>query len=239
MFPLLFLAVAVAPDAPETPRVGVHDLRPVAIVKSAKTKASGFLIGPCTALTARHVLREQARGERVKVILPVAGISSRATVTNLGEEFPNVTKSYKSGDWAALRLDKCLGDEAGYFPVTGHVVHARQWAEEWGTAVLAGYPQSHDWRSGPYVDPRCTIISDSSQRIESNCYAYPGNSGSPLLQWQRVGQNWKLFAVGIVATAGWDATSPTMRYRVSEAVPIGRAVAEIAAGDPSDRMAAR
>lgn len=235
----MLLAAAAAPALPDPPKPNARDLSPVAIVKTSQLRASGFLVGPCTALTARHVLAKQRAGERVTLILPLVGTSTKATVVDPGGGFSGIPKGYDRGDWAVLQLDKCLGYDAGYFPVANQVVHAKQWIEEWGTAVLAGYPAGHNWRSGPYVGPPCTVISDTNERIDSNCYAYPGHSGSPLLQWQKREGSWKLFAIGIVATGGWGARSPSHLYRLAEAVPIARTTQKMALNQPDQKIGSR
>lgn len=235
----MFLAAGAIPIMPHPPEASARDLSPIALIKTAQRRGSGFLIGPCTALTARHVLATQERGERVTLILPLMRTSTKGTVVDAGKGFGGVPREYDSSDWAVLRLDKCLGKDAGYFPMTSQVTHANQWIEEWGTAVLAGYPAGHNWRSGPYVGPSCTIMTDTAERIDSNCYTYPGHSGSPLLQWQKGERGWKLYVVGIVATGGWGARSPSHQYRVSEAVPIARAIRKLAVNDADRRIEAR
>lgn len=229
---LMLLAAVTVPTMPDVPTPSARDLNPIAIIKSSNRRGSGFLIGPCTAMTVRHVLAKQVKGERVKLSLPLLGTSTKATVIDTGSGFRGVPKGYERGDWAILRLDKCLGADAGYFPLASRIVHADQWIGEWGTALLAGYPARHNWRSGPYVGPPCTVMSDTIERIDSNCYSYPGHSGSPLLQWQKVDRGWKLFVIGIVATGGWGPKSPSQQYRLSEAVPISRAAQTLAQNGP-------
>lgn len=219
---MLLAAAAAPPSGP--PAVTHRDLRAVAIIQSARHRASGFLVGPCTALTARHVIGAQVRGEQVKVSLPLLGRSTRAYVVDPGAGFDGTPVSFDGGDWAVLRLDKCLGHEAGYFPLAGQMVPGRNWVKEWGTAVVAGYPQYHDWRTGPYVDPICSINDATATHIQSNCTAWPGHSGSPLLQWQRFDGHWRLVAVGIIVTGQGKIISPSATFEFSDAVPIGQAM---------------
>lgn len=191
------------------PNVEMRSLHPIGIVRNKGKQGTGFLIGKCEALTARHVLSVPKVGKRVRFSLPQSKLSTGATVIETSE----IDGGGISGDWANLRLDECLGEKVGFLEVGSPNRHGSSWMAEWGSAAIAGYPYFQAPSNGPAIDAGCTVIDEDPDRLQSNCAVYPGNSGGPLLQWQSVNGEWSLFAVGIISTGSGGA-------RYSEAVPI-------------------
>ena len=146
---------------------------------------TGFLIGACTVLTARHAagvvspvgrfMEFRAKGKRSRGVVIAAGKYHPA------DQLPRALKE----DWLLLRLDKCLGRSVGYLTLSALGPSAM--------VEAAGYPGDRPI-TALTIDRQCTVRSIGRGELNHDCATLPGNSGGPILQRDPAG---RLVAVGI------------------------------------------
>jgi predicted Zn-dependent protease len=182
---------------------------------------TGFLIGECHILTARHVIdpsdpdvetndlpmkssiqfvigpvRDQTKVQKATDIskLPEILDSSKATPVAWGQyQFPKPDQpalKHKAEwenyyeDWALLKLEKCLGQgPKGYIPMAVQGISTE-------TLLKREEPLPARNVSGPPVSGISHLVDDDNCHLHgqielplwnSDCFARPGSSGSPIL----------------------------------------------------------
>ena len=168
---------------------------------------SGFLIDRCNVLTARHVVGSgtvigKRKRFRLQPWLVMNGDnSSRGTVIAAGD-----IAAGQSEDWAMIRLDKCLGDRFGYFPIAGGGFYTQGVSSRLQPALRAmGFPQDRG-RHTLTMDPQCEAKLRTERGLLHDCATMPGASGGPLLAWS--GELGRYEAIGIIV-AGFKTNRPT------------------------------
>lgn len=196
---------------------------------------SAFLIDRCHALTAKHVVgRREVRGKKVGFRLrpwePKTGQNySAATVIAAGSGHGE--HDY-SGDWALLRLERCLGKNNGYFPITTEGFWLRGTPGRFAPRLASvGFPMDRS-RRGLTVDPACEARQRTTFGLRHDCLIASGNSGGPLIAWNATSQRFDAVAINVAHYKGRDGTWAGSN-RVSLAVellPI-RAMLSVATSD--------
>lgn len=162
---------------------------------------SGFLIDPCTVLSARHVGGSVARIVGSELTFRSGTHDSTGQIIAAGAFQSSSSESRViAQDWMVVRLRKCLGYQLGYFRLSSaEVIFAKR---EFKIADV-GFPRDHPLTGGPTIDPHCRLLWIARGEIAHDCATLPGNSGGPLLV--RSGKDW--VAIGINA-AGKDNPLP-------------------------------
>lgn len=168
---------------------------------------SGFLIDRCNVLTARHVVGSgvvigKRKRFRLQPWVSMRGDnSSRGTVIAAGTEVVG-----QSEDWAMIRLDKCLGERFGFFPITGGGFYTQGVSPRLKPALIAmGFPHDRG-RHSLTVDPQFEAKLRTDRGLLHDCATMPGASGGPLLAWS--GELGRYEAIGIIV-AGFKTNRPT------------------------------
>lgn len=159
----------------------------------APPRATGVLVGPCHALTARHLLgKADVRG---RLVMFRSGDAASGAVVILTGPAPAAEDVHDfSGDWALLRLNKCLGLELGYLPISNSLSSTAVVAMAWQKA------------SGTIDVTSCRIASYVTGTLRTNCPAKPGYSGGPLIGTDSM--TGKAVVVGLTSARSRDARSP-------------------------------
>ncbi|MEO7601688.1 MAG: trypsin-like peptidase domain-containing protein [Sphingomicrobium sp.] len=147
---------------------------------SARGHATAFLVNDCHVLTVRHAFDPTGPiiGARATFAAGVSGDALYWTVTEahvVEAGDLTTTDASASGDWALLRLTKCLGRRYGTALISSRMPRLGQRVQ------LAGYPNDKSFAAGLILDPDCEVrqIADDGS-IKHDCATQPGNSGSPL-----------------------------------------------------------
>lgn len=161
------------------------------------TYGSGFLIDKCTVLTARHVVGSgPVLGRRKRFRLqPWMKMSvdntSQGTVVEAGAGAPGGAE-----DWAKIKLDRCLGDRFGFFPIAKAGFYTMGASKRIYPNLLAmGYPSDRG-RHTLSIDPNCQAKLRSTRGLLTDCAVMPGASGGPILAWSETGKHYE--ALGII-----------------------------------------
>lgn len=164
---------------------------------------SGFLIDPCTVLSARHVAGDLLDPVGRRLLFTAGRRSSHGRVISAGpyQRFADARRAVHS-DWLVIRLDKCLGLTLGYLTL-GRLADSVQ-------VETAGYPRDRPL-SKITLDKSCVVKFVRNGELYHDCATLPGDSGGPMLQEGRDG----LVAIGINA-AGYD-WSRSVKFNASEA----------------------
>lgn len=143
---------------------------------------SGFLIGPCHIMTARHVAPPGR--DRVGSRLHFNGqAGSNGTVIAVGNDDASRSPGMaRGGDWIVARLDRCIGTRIGYF-APAHKKIDRDQVDQRDEVFVAGFPNSRARDLGVLVSKPCRIgglLVDGT--IVTPCPVSVGNSGGPLFK---------------------------------------------------------
>jgi hypothetical protein len=105
-----------------------------------------------------------------------------------------------------IRLDKCLGDRFGFFPIAGSGFYTQGGSTRLLPALIAmGFPHDRG-QHALTVDPQCEAKLRTARGLLHDCGSMPGASGGPLLAWNvELG---RYEAVGILV-AGFSTNRPT------------------------------
>lgn len=184
---------------------------------------SGFLIDPCTVLSARHVGGEVEQLVGTELTFHAGKLAATGRVIAAGPFQPGPPFLRAIGkDWMIVRLRRCLGRKLGFLRLsTAAAVFAGRNKFE---VEDAGFPRDRPLGAGLTVDPDCRLLWVGGGRIAHDCATLPGNSGGPLLARDSIG--WVV--IGINA-AGADRAAPEP-FRASEvnlAVDIGTIISEV------------
>jgi V8-like Glu-specific endopeptidase len=180
-----------AKDAAPFAAIGqIHNEHPIPViaedqhVRYAQGQATAFLVSPCYAVTNFHAVFGEQSARRLRArnyavtFLAGAGpdgdgfsVKTRATPAFYGD----FDEEREGEDWAVLRLDECVGADAGGGWLATGVAQTR------AAVGTAGYPASKDgdrlWRQD---DCRLTGRADEGGMWLTDCSAEPGSSGSPV-----------------------------------------------------------
>lgn len=203
---------------------------PVGVVAAATSRATGFLISECHALTARHVFRaSRVVGTRTTLSLkpwePFSSANaSPGTVMAVGAG--NYRSNGYNSDWALIRLDRCLGREHGFIPLSHQGFYRIGSADRIDPALVgAGFPIDRG-RRALTIDPSCTVRERTAWGLRHDCAVLPGNSGGPIMRWDQQSNRYEVIAIAI---AGYPNRRPTAytSERGNFAVDIAAVRAEI------------
>lgn len=203
-------------DQRQQSEAGLPLLRSVGLLHHAEAGVGGtaFLIGACHALTAHHVayakdlVAAKDRGASVAgAWMPTAQFligadpirprhfasHSRVRIVAAGR-FSDADYAGMAGDWALLKLDRCLGRQYGFLKL-GRV--AADTPMPMGTLMVAGYPRSRAHLPGITVERGCRARDHGPVNglVGVDCAFESGMSGAPVLEHQR-GRGWQV--VGLV-----------------------------------------
>ena len=171
---------------------------PVGIVSAtASAYGSGFLIDPCHVLTAHHVIGAgDVVGRRIRFrMMSVAGDRSAGSVIASGGK-PQRQGDY-SDDWALVRLDQCLGNAAGFYPVSDSGFGRIGNSDRLSPALIGlGYPRDRGGRR-LMVDPGCAARQRTMIGLLHDCAALPGGSGGPLIAWNAERSRYEEVAINV------------------------------------------
>lgn len=183
---------------------------------------SAFLIDDCRVLTAKHVIgRGQVRGKRM-------GFRLRPWEAKDGKNFSYATVIAAgsgpvgadfSGDWALLRLDRCLGARSGSLPITAEGFWLRGMNRHFEPRIASvGFPTDRS-RRGLTIDPDCEARERTTHGLRHDCSTLPGNSGGPLIAWNSTLKRFEAVAIN-VARYESDGIERIGRDRASLAVEL-------------------
>ena len=194
-----FASVAGAAIFDRDDRIASTDPRsPVGIVTSSRTSyGSGFLIDDCHVLTARHVIgKNEVMGMRSRFRLSV-GVDRQSDGTVIAAGRQAERRGDFSDDWALLRLDSCLGKEAGAYPVSNQGFYRIGTSSALlPTLVGLGYPSDRKRRQAT-VDPACAARQRTEIGLRHDCAAIPGGSGGPLIAWNAARSRFEAVAINV------------------------------------------
>ena len=183
------------------------DLVGIGIVSETLTStyATAFLVGPCHALSARHVVHHSNPIGRTVMLRfkpwrrSDAGNSSDAVVIAAGGAA--ASPGDVSQDWILLRLDRCLGASLGYVPLSREPLRIPE-SGPIGPGLLAvGFPEDRSVARRPTIDPHCRVRMISSTGLLHDCATMPGNSGGPLMAWSAEHQRYEVYAINVAGFA--------------------------------------
>lgn len=235
---------------------------------------TGFLVSACHVLTAGHVVAGATGISTDQVLLFFAGTGNLGPGDLKADYFgslsparPVVWGDYQEvkqgsteervaafrrnnwGDWALLKLDRCLGEETitplGLLPIT-----TRDFMRAGGvrpvTAVGLPADRPNDKLT---VDPACLMLGQvNSAGWQHDCITMPGNSGGPVLAAKpEPGEKWPrvlaitVASVGVTESADGkltpqliDPEAPDYFDLLATAVPVSAFLPQIAPYLPPD-----
>ena len=212
---MLALAVAARPTVAAV--FGVDDrqalsgdrseLAGIAMVSETPVGAYGtaFLVGPCLALSARHVVHHaDPMGQRLTLRFAPwqradRSNSSAATVVAAGGAARSAGDV--SQDWVLLRLDRCLGATLGYFPLSREPLRIPPSGPIAPALMAVGFPEDQAAGRRPVIDPDCRVRMIASTGLLHDCATMPGNSGGPLMAWSEARQRYEAYAINVAGFA--------------------------------------
>jgi V8-like Glu-specific endopeptidase len=172
---------------------------------------TGFLISDCSVMTVRHDVANQV-GHRVHFQAGEIGRSSNwedsaGEVVAVGNA-PSVDQSTQvgPGDWAIIKLDRCLGRRFGHVVLDPHPLGANE------QVAMAGYPSDRNLEDGLFLDPSCAVRGASAGMTLHDCAMQPGNSGSPVFR--PLTGNAKKLTVVAMNSGGWSYGVPGATLRL-------------------------
>ena len=189
-------------------RIMVGDrLIPVGIVESSRRRyGSGFLIDHCHVLTARHVIGDGDGdgiiGRHIRFRLQpttaaTSANSSPGTVIAAGAHV--VRRGDYSGDWALIRIARCLGARFGYYPIASQGFYSLGGSARLRPGLTAmGYPRDRGGRL-LVIDPQCEARQRTTIGLRHDCASTAGNSGGPLLAWNESSSRYEAIAINVAA----------------------------------------
>jgi hypothetical protein len=177
--------------------------RSVGVLHHADAGSGGtaFLVGPCHVVTAFHVafMRSRDPATRRVAVSParvghaadfLIGLDpnvpgrfktrTRARVVAFGA-FSNADYTGMAGDWAILRLDRCLGETYGFLKLAP----ARDdGVQPGGELMTIGFPRSRAERAGITVERGCRAHDHGpvAGLFGVDCAFENGMSGGPVLK---------------------------------------------------------
>lgn len=202
---------------------------------------TGFLIGPCTVLTAYHVLFPAGETPSTKAKFRFAiGHGGTTAFTSVMPASPVLWGDFSyavdtpTEDFAVLNVPACPGRKFSTIPLAP--MSLTDIAQSGGKLRNAGYPVGRS-RGRVWGDEDCSVGGMHPLEPELfaiDCYSMPGMSGGPVLA-ERDGQ---LMAVAIMSRAvlysGSDSadgpltgTSETDLARYNEALPVSEFLAKL------------
>ncbi len=183
------------------------DLEAVGIVSetAAGNYGTAFLVGRCFALSARHVVHHaDPVGRKVRLRFRPwersDGTNSSAAAVVAAGGAP-IVDGDRSQDWILLRLDHCLGERLGYFPLSRVPLRVPGAGPISPGLMAVGYPRDRVAALRPTVDPACRVQQITSYGLLHDCATLPGNSGGPLMAWSEQHQRYEVYAINV---AGYD-----------------------------------
>lgn len=165
-------------------------------------RGSGFLVGPCYIVTAKHVAprKRPIIGARLRFNAP--GHSAGGTVIAAGDNSSAWSMGpARGGDWLLARLDRCLGDQLGWFRLSAARFTATpQFFGRGAPLAVGGFPGVRDRSAGVVVGRKCVVqavLIDGT--ITSSCQADYGQSGGPMFTESLEDGRLSLVAFGIIS----------------------------------------
>lgn len=151
--------------------------------------ASAVLIGPCHAMSARHLLpRGKVLGRRLR--FQSGRLQSMGAVVLAGQG-PNLANRQDwSADWMLVRLDDCIGFEVGFAPLAIAIATTEVIAEAWRPGRRNSYMTA------------CRIVRYDRLALKTSCPAQPGQSGGALFS--RDATSGKIVVIGLTAARSRD-----------------------------------
>lgn len=197
-------------------------------VRSGLHWGTGFLISECHVLTVRHIFggrkRPVGRKATFRVTLPTTGHALSWGEVIASGDIPHKPRE-RSGDWALIHLDSCLGRHVGYFDIMKDLALSAHYATE--PVRIAGFPRG---AAGQLVmDPSCRVLQGSKLEWFNDCATLQGSSGSPIFRQSNVGGYDQIHVVGM-QTSGYDTTvvrayDPSIANRATRIDILANAVA--------------
>lgn len=193
-------------DNDDRATLGSDDTRldPVGIVSASKGGPYGtaFLINACYALTAKHVIHHpEPIGRQVILRFAPWRQSNRLNTTSAIVVIAGgraAALSDLSQDWVLLRLNRCLGRTLGHFELSSVPVKIQP--EELNITpnlVAVGFSNDRSLARRPTIDTTCRVRLITSFGLLHDCATLRGNSGGPLMAWNKDSGKYEVFAINV------------------------------------------
>lgn len=163
---------------------------------------TAFLVGPCDIVSAKHVAPRGRPivGARLRFNAP--GHSTGGTVIAAGDDpRPWAPGTTRGGDWIVARLDRCLGNDLGWFRLSAsRFTETPQFTGRGAALEVAGYPAVRDRAKGIVVARGCgvtSVLADGT--IAAACHTESGQSGGPVFIVVEYRGERTLVALGIIS----------------------------------------
>lgn len=183
------------------------ELAGIAMVSETKLGAYGtsFLVGPCLALSARHVVHHaDPVGQRLTLRFAPwqrADRSNSSAATVIAAGGAATSPGDVSQDWVLLRLDRCLGATLGYFPLSREPLRIPPSGPIVPALVAVGFPEDQAAARRPVIDPNCRVRMIASTGLLHDCATMPGNSGGPMMAWSEARRRYEVYAINVAGFA--------------------------------------
>ena len=187
-------------------------------------RGTGFLVGPCHVVTAKHVGGPNPKivGSLMKFRIPLRGgrtLQSNATVVAAGDlDVENdLLSGDRRGDWMLLQLSRCIGHTVGWAELSSAEIDATSyWKPNSEPLQSAGFRTHWNWKLGPKVDESCRVTMISKDQLWNNCDVMPGDSGGPLYAVTKVAGHTRYLVFGLQSAL----TTPNGNYGSVIAAPV-------------------
>lgn len=183
------------------------ELAGIAMVSETRVGAYGtaFLVGPCLALSARHVVHHaDPVGQRLTLRFAPwqrADRSNSSAATVIAGGGAATLAGDVSQDWVLLRLDRCLGATLGYFPLSREPLRIPPSGPIVPALVAVGFPEDQAAARRPVIDPDCRVRMIASTGLLHDCATMPGNSGGPMMAWSEARRRYEVYAINVAGFA--------------------------------------
>lgn len=148
-------------------------------------QGTAFLVSPCLAMTAHHVVFNYSSPHEVRQVPDDVGRQVEVRLTFGDRHFigrPTVwgdRNQYGENDWAVVKIDACPGRDIGWLRIRSVASSTLLRRPMQLTAV--GFPGNRD-RRRPTIAEHCSADSDDRRYgyLKTTCPGVPGSSGSPV-----------------------------------------------------------
>jgi V8-like Glu-specific endopeptidase len=163
----------------------IGDMRRAGLTTKATT---AVLIGPCHALTARHLISNPRIVGR-EVIFRHGTLVSKGQIVLAGKGM-SLERSDFSGDWALAYLPSCPGHVLGFVPLGTAIGRSDLTVGVWNHWLM--YPQTH----------HCQITYFRREQFQTDCSVKQGDSGGAVVGIDWLSKKPVLFGLVSAGTRG-------------------------------------
>lgn len=231
-------AIASIFDHDDRATLGSDDTRldPVGIVSAIKGGPFGtaFLIDACYALTARHLIHHPDPIGRQVVLRFVpwrqsTRLNTTSAIVVIAGGHPTAVGDL-SQDWVLLRLNRCLGRVLGHFALSSVPVKIQPAVPTITPYLVAiGFSNDRSLARRPTIDTICRVRLITSFGLLHDCATLPGNSGGPLMAWNKDRGTYEVFAINVAGEHDpvprpFDLRSANVAVSVQDILPALKAL---------------